>query len=464
MEWQEYLTQNRDRFIGELLEFLKIPSISAQSDHEEDVRRAGQWVADRLVQAGLNHVRMMPTGGHPVVYADWIQDELLPTVLIYGHFDTQPVDPLDQWYSPPFEPLTKDRRIYARGASDDKGNLFSPITAVEAMLRTRGKLPLNVKFFFEGQEEIGSPQLPDFVARNKALLACDLVVSADGLQLSPDQPKIEIGFRGNMSFEIHVKGPSKDYHSGLYGGVIQNPIHALAHILASFHDTKGRVAVSGFYDDVRQPTAEERQQLSKLVTDESELASHLGVSELFGEPGYTAVERGAIRPTLEICGVEGGYTGEGIKGIVPTKAQAKIDCRLAAHQNPEKIITTIHRHIQDFTLPGVQIDVIDQRGRVGAYLMPHDHPGNIAAAGVLKKLYGREPLISRCGGTIPICSLFLETLGVYTVIFAFSHEDENLHSPNEFFRLDSMDKGQRGYAMLLEELAQVLLTANPSAN
>ena len=407
MKWQEYLTRNRDRFIGELLDFLQIPSISAQSDHEDDVRKAGQWVANRLAQAGLNHVEMMPTGGHPVVYADWIQDDSLPTVLIYGHFDTQPVDPLDQWSSPPFKPVIQDGCIYARGASDDKGNLFSPIAAVEALLQTRGRLPLNVKFFFEGQEEIGSPQLPDFVVRNKSLLDCDLVVSADGLQLSPDQPKIEIGFRGNISFEICVKGPSKDYHSGLYGGVIQNPIHALAHILASFHDTKGRVAVSGFYDDVRQPTAEELRQLSKLAMDDSALASRLGVSELFGESGYTAVERGTIRPTLEICGIEGGYNGEGIKGIVPAKAQAKIECRLAAHQNPEKIIAAVSRHIQDFTLPGVQVDVINHKGQVGAYLMPPDHPGNIAASSVLKKLYGREPLISICGGTFPYVPFFL---------------------------------------------------------
>ncbi|THB75054.1 MAG: dipeptidase [Desulfobacteraceae bacterium] len=456
MEWQDYLTQNRDRYIAEMLEFLKIPSISAQSEHETDVKMAGQWVADRLKQAGLNHVEMMPTGGHPVVYADWIQEDGLPTVLIYGHFDTQPVDPLDLWDSPPFEPVIKQDRVFARGASDDKGNLFSPITAVEAMLKTSGKLPVNVKFFFEGQEEIGSPQLPDFVAQNKTLLACDLVVSADGLQLSPDQPKVEIGFRGNMALEIRVTGPSKDYHSGLYGGVIQNPIHALTHILASFHDTDGRVAVTGFYDDVREPTPEERQQLAALPMDESELATHLQVPELFGEPGYTAVERGAIRPTLEICGVEGGYQGEGIKGIVPAKAQAKIVCRLAADQDPEKVSAAINTHIRNFTLPGVRVDVINRDGKVGAYLMPHDHPGNIAAAGVLERLYGKAPLISRCGGTIPICSLFLETLGVYTVNFAFSYEDENLHSPNEFFRLESLDRGQRGYVMLLEELARVL--------
>lgn len=460
MEYQDYLTEHRDRFIDELVEFIKIPSISAQSEHEGDVYKAGEWVAERLSKAGLHHVQILPTGGHPVVYGDWIQDENLPTVLIYGHFDVQPVDPLDLWDAPPFEPEIKGDRISGRGASDDKGNLLSPIVAVEALLNTTGKLPVNVKFFAEGQEEIGSPQLPSFVAQNKNLLSCDLVVSADGLQLAVDQPTIEIGYRGMMALEIHVQGPSKDLHSGLYGGVVQNPIHALTHILASFHDENGRVTVNGFYDDVTAPSVEEREQLAKLSVPDSELKHHLQVDELFGEPGYTAIERGTVRPTLEICGIDGGYQGEGIKGIVPAQANAKLTCRLAAHQNPDKIRSAIKDHVKRCVLPGARVDVTDKEGQVGAYLMPHDHPGNLAVKGVLKNLYGKDPLVSRCGGTIPVCSLFLETLGVYTVGFAFSYEDENLHSPNEFFRLDSMDKGQKGYVQLLEALAVVLPARN----
>jgi acetylornithine deacetylase/succinyl-diaminopimelate desuccinylase-like protein len=370
------------------------------------------------------------------------------------------VDPLDLWDAPPFEPELKGDRISGRGASDDKGNLLSPIVAVQALLNTTGKLPLNVKFFAEGQEEIGSPQLPLFVAQNKDFLSCDLVVSADGLQLAVDQPKIEIGYRGMMALEIHVQGPSKDLHSGLYGGVVQNPIHALSHILASFHDGDGRVTVNGFYDDVTAPSIEEREQLAKLSVKDSELKHHLQVNELFGEPGYTSIERGSVRPTLEICGIDGGYQGEGIKGIVPAQANAKLTCRLAGRQNPDKIRSAIEDHVKRFTLPGVRVSMTHKDGQVGAYLMPHDHPGNLAVKGVLKNLYGKDPLVSICGGTIPVCSLFLETLGVYTLGFAFSYEDENLHSPNEFFRLDSMDKGQKGYVQLLKALATALSDDN----
>ena len=456
MEWQEYLTQNQDRFINELVEFIKIPSISAQSQHREDVEKAGKWFANRLKQAGFDHVRVLPTGGHPVVYGEWIQDKSLPTVMIYGHFDVQPVDPIDLWDSPPFEPEIRTDRIVARGASDDKGNLLAALTAMEALLKTRGQLPLNVKFFAEGQEEIGSPQLPGFVEQNRDLLACDLVISADGLQWSTDQPKIEVSCRGIMAFELEVHGPSKDLHSGLYGGMVQNPIHALSHILASFHDPDGRVAVDGFYNDVVDPLPVDRDQLARLPMDESDLKRDLQVDQLTGEPGYTTVERGTIRPTLEICGIQGGYQGEGIKGVIPAMASAKITCRLVPCQDPEQIRKAIEEHVRRLTLQGVRVEVRDLAGQVKAYGMEPDHPGNVAAAGILKKLYGKEPLISRGGGTIPVCSLFLETLGVYTVLFAFSYEDENLHSPNEFFRLDSMDKGQKGYILLLEELARVL--------
>ncbi len=455
MDWQEYLNKHRDRFVGELMEFVKIPSISAQSQHKDDVLKAGEWVAERLKNAGLDHVEIFQTEGHPFVYADWIRNKNLPTILIYGHFDVQPTDPLDLWDSPPFEPVIQDGRIYGRGASDDKGNLLSPIAAVEAMLKTDGSLPINIKFFAEGQEEIGSPQLPQFISGHRDLLACDLVVSADGLQWSPDQPKIEIGYRGMMAAEIEVQGPVKDFHSGLYGGVVQNPIHALAHILASFHDTKGRVAVSGFYDEVIEPSEEEKALLARLPVLESEIRDHVQVDELFGESGYTAMERGTIRPTLEICGIQGGYQGEGIKGVVPALAKAKITCRLVAGQDPDKIMEAIRVHVKTFTLPGVRVNFMNCEGRVKAYDMPHDHKGNIAVSNVLKKLYGKDPFVSRCGGTIPICPLFLDGLGVHTVNFAFSYEDENLHSPNEFFRLESMEKGQKGYGMLLRELAKV---------
>jgi acetylornithine deacetylase/succinyl-diaminopimelate desuccinylase-like protein len=456
MEWQDYLKEHRQRFIDELLAFIKIPSISAQSEYVDDVYQAGEWFTKRLKATGLNNVQLMSTGGHPVVYGEWIQDPDLPTVLIYGHFDVQPVDPLELWESPPFDPVILNECIYARGASDDKGNLMSPVAAIEALLQTTGQLPVNLKFFADGQEEIGSPQLPKFVAENKALLACDLVVSADGLQWSIDQPSIEVGLRGMLAMELQVLGPGKDLHSGLYGGVVQNPIHALAHLIASFHDENGRVTVDGFYEDVEELSAMEREQMAEIPFDDEELKRRLQVESLFGESGYSSIERAWSRPTLEICGIAGGYQGEGIKGVIPAEAMIKLTCRLVASQDPEKITQAIQNHVANNTLQGVNINILEQEVGADAYLMPVDHPGNLIASKVLTQLYGKVPYVTRSGGTIPICGLFLKELQAYTVGFSFSYEDENLHSPNEFFRLDSMNKGQKGYVMLLHELAKTL--------
>ena len=359
-KWQDYLTANRDRFIQELVEFVKIPSISALSEHVEDMNDAGQWLAKRLKQAGLNHVQVLPTGGHPVVYGDWIDDPKLPTVMIYGHFDVQPIDPIDLWETPPFDPVIKNERMYGRGASDDKGNLMSPVAAIEALLKTSGRLPVNVKFFAEGQEEIGSPQLPRFVAENKDLLACDVVLSADGLQMSVDQPTIDVGYRGMVAMEVHVQGPANDLHSGLYGGMVQNPIHALAHIVASLHDKEGRVTVPGFYEDVEELSVQERNQMAEIPFDEVDIKERLQVDALFGETGYSSLERVWSRPTLEICGIGGGYQAQGFKGIVPAEAMIKLTCRLSAHQDPEKIAQAIQNHIANLTLPGVKVSIKDR--------------------------------------------------------------------------------------------------------
>lgn len=454
--YREYLKAHRDRFVEELMTFLRIPSVSALNEHAGDVAEAGRWTARRLEKAGLENVNIMPTGGHPVVYGDWLHAGDKPTVMIYGHFDTQPADPFDLWETPPFDPALRDDRIYARGASDDKGNLLAPITAIEALLATEGGLPVNVKFFAEGQEEIGSPQLPAFVHEHRSLLACDLVLSADGLQWSPDQPKIDVGFRGVVAFEINLFGPESDLHSGLFGGVVGNPNHALARILASFHDADGRVAVKGFYDDVIAQTDEERRRMAAIPFDEATLKTSLGVNALFGEAGYTPLEREWTRPTLEICGMGGGFQGEGVKNIVPAKAMAKISCRLTADQDPDRIMKMIRQHIEALALPGVRVEIMPEKGAVGPYLMPGDHPGVKAAADVLTALYGKAPYLTRCGGTIPVCSLFLKELGVYTVSFGFSHGDENLHGPNEFFRLESLDRSQSGYLMLLHALAEMM--------
>ncbi|MGB9752780.1 MAG: dipeptidase [Roseiflexus castenholzii] len=455
MTWQTYLREQQDRFLAELLDFLHIPSVSALPEHAGDVQRAAEWVAERMRTAGIESVQILPTGGHPVVYGDWLHAPGKPTVLIYGHFDTQPADPLELWEHPPFEPLVRDGRVYARGASDDKGNMLPPILAVEALLRTTGALPVNVRFLFEGQEEIGSPQIPAFVKAYREMLACDLVVSSDGGQWSETEPVILTGLRGGCGVQIDVRGPNRDLHSGIYGGAVQNPIHALASILASMRGADGRILVEGFYDAVQLLTDDERRRFASVPFDEAAYMADLGVTALWGEAGYTVYERTWARPTLEINGVWGGFQGEGVKTVLPAEAHAKITCRLVANQDPATIVELIKSHVQQHTPPGVTVTVTPLKFLAKPYLMPFDHSGNRAARDVLVHMYGREPYEVRSGGSIPICTILLDELGVYTVNFAFALEDERQHSPNEFFRLSSFRRGQEGYCLLLERLADV---------
>lgn len=450
--WETYLNDHKDRFVNELMEFLRIPSISSLPDHATDVQEAAEWVETRMKSAGIESVRIIPTGGHPVVYGDWLHAPDKPTVLIYGHFDTQPVDPLELWDNPPFEPTIKGGRIYARGATDDKGNLFIPIIVTEALLKAEGTLPVNIKFLFEGQEEIGSPQLPDFIAAEKDLLACDLILSADGGQWDEDQPAAILGTRGLSPVLIEVRGPDHDLHSGTYGGTIANPIHAMTQILTSMHDQEGRVTVDGFYDDVRPLSDEERTQLNRVPFDEAKYLDETGSISLFGEPGFTSHERAWARPTLEINGIYGGFQGEGLKTVLPSRANAKISCRLVADQDPIKIADRLETHVKKVTPPGVKVTVIKPENRAIPYLVPATDPGIRISASVLRDLYGKEPYYIRMGGTIPVNALFLQLLGVYTVIFSFGLQDECQHSPNEFFRLSSYERGQKAYGMLLKRL------------
>ncbi|GAB4122093.1 MAG: dipeptidase [Roseiflexaceae bacterium] len=452
--WKSYLDQQQARFTTELLEFLRIPSISALPEAAADVRRAGQWVAARLQAAGIEGVRMLETGGHPVVYGEWLHAPGKPTIMIYGHFDTQPADPLDLWTTPPFEPEIRDGRVYARGASDDKGNMLAPILAIEALLQTEGALPLNVKFFFEGQEEIGSPTLPNFVREHRDLFACDLVVSSDGGQWSETEPAILVGLRGGVAVEIAVRGPNRDLHSGGYGGAVNNPNHALAMILASLRDASGVIQVPGFYDGIPPLTDEERRQIAAPPFDEEEFMEDLGVEALWGEAGYTARERLWARPTLEIIGMWGGFQGTGIKTVLPAEAHAKIVCRLVPGQDPHTIADAITAHVHRVAPPGVTVQVTRPGFAADAYLMPADHWGNRATSDVLKQMYGREPYYTRTGGSIPVCTLFQKQLGAYTVNFAFGLNDERAHSPDEFFRLSSFRQSQDGYCVLLHRLAQ----------
>jgi acetylornithine deacetylase/succinyl-diaminopimelate desuccinylase-like protein len=451
-DWTSYLDKNRSRFLDELKAFLKIPSISSLPEHAKDVRQAAQWVADRLAKAGIEKIKVLETGGHPVVYGQWLHAPGQPTVMIYGHFDVQPVDPIEHWSQPPFEPTLKKDRIFARGASDDKGNMLIPILAVEALLQSQGRLPVNVKFFFEGQEEIGSPQLPDFISKHKELLACDLILSADGGQWAADQPALTVGRRGLCALQLDVKGPDRDVHSGTYGGAIRNPIQALAQLITSFHGPDGSIKVKGFYNQVRPMDHTVRNDIDAIPYDEAEYKKALGVHALWGEAGYSPYERTWVRPTLEINGVYGGFQGEGIKTIIPSQAHAKITCRLVPDQQPDTIVEQVMDHVKQQAPAGVQVTIALIPGQADPFQMPGDHPGNQAARTVLKALYGKEPHVAHMGGTIPVCGLFLKHLGAYMVSFGFGLKDERIHSPDEFFRLESFERGQKAYAMILETL------------
>lgn len=452
--WESYLETHQPRFLTELLDFLRIPSISAVPAHATDVQRAAEWVASRLGAAGLEHVAILPTGGHPVVYADWLHAPGKPTVLIYGHFDVQPVDPLELWSHPPFEPHVADGKVFARGASDDKGNMLVPILALEAMLKTAGALPVNVKLCFEGQEEIGSPQLGAFLPAHRERFACDMAFSADGGQFSEREPAVLVGLRGLCGVQIDVRAAKLDLHSGIYGGVVMNPIHALVMLLASMRAPDGVITVDGFYDAVRSLSDLERQRIAAVPFDVAALKAELQIPATFGEAGYTPLEASWVRPTLEINGIWGGFQGEGIKTVLPGEAHAKLTCRLVADQDPATIIDLLQDHVARHTPPGVTISVTPLPSVAYPYRVPEDEPGTRAARAVLRELYGREPYEVWSGGSIPVCSLFLQHLGVYTASFAFGLNDERQHSPDEFFRLASFRKGQSAYGKLLERLAE----------
>jgi len=450
--WKAYFEDNGPRYLEELCDFLRIPSISSLPEHADDVRHAADWVADRLKVAGIEAVQVLPTDGHPVVYGQWLHASGGPTILIYGHFDTQPVDPLGLWSHPPFEPVIQDDRIYARGASDDKGNMLAPILAVEAMLKTQGKLPVNLKFFFEGQEEIGSPDLPDFISSRRDLLACDLILSADGGQWEKDQPALVIGRRGLCALQIDMKSAAGDVHSGTYGGTFLNPIHALAHLIDSMRSPDGRIIVDGFYDDVQALSDAEREQIAQVPYDENVYMRELGLKQLAGEPGYSTYERAWIRPTLDVNGIWGGFQGEGIKTVIPSEAHAKITCRLVPNQKPDKIVELIAAHVEKHLPAGTAAAVKKLAGTADPYVIPFDHPGNQTARATLKELYGKEPYVTRMGGTIPVSGIFLKYLNAHMVNFAFGLKDENIHAPDEFYRISSFKRSLAAYCMILERL------------
>lgn len=454
MTWSDYLAENQPRFVEELLDFVRIPSVSAAPDYAADVRRTAEWVAARVTAAGMENAEVLETGGHPVVCADWLHAGAdKPTILIYGHFDVQPAEPFDLWDSPPFEPEIRAGCVWGRGASDDKGGMLIPILSLEAMLQTTGRLPVNVKLIFEGQEEIGSPELPVFVAANRARLACDMIFSADGLQWSAEEPMMVTGLKGLVAAEITVTGPQADQHSGLHGGGIANPLMALAQVLGTMKDTDGRITIDSFYDDVADLTDEDRAAIARVPFDEAGYLSETGAPALVGEPGYSTRERLWARPTLDVNGLTGGYQGVGTKTVLPAQASAKITCRLVANQDPDRIFELIEDHVATHCPRGVAADVARLQGSADPFLVPTGHNASAVAAEVLAEVYGRAPYETRLGGSIPVMTVFLKELGIHGVMFGFSVGDENLHAPNEFFRLASFEKGQRAYCRLLEKLA-----------
>jgi acetylornithine deacetylase/succinyl-diaminopimelate desuccinylase-like protein len=454
-----YLAKHRERHLGELQAFLRIPSVSALPAHRPDITRASEWLAERLRTAGAGEVKILPTAGSPVVFGSWTVRAGAPTILLYGHYDVQPVDPVALWQTPPFEPSVRDGRLVARGASDDKGSLFIPFAALEALRDTAGGPPVNVKFLFEGEEEIGSPNLAPFLHEHRELLAADVTVSADGGQWDAETPSLALGNRGLTGLQVDLRGAGTDLHSGTYGGAVANPIHALAALLAGMHDARGHVTVQGFYDAVRTLSPAERRELARVPFDEGALRKELGVQELVGEPDYTPLERTWIRPTLEVNGIWGGFQGDGTKTVLPNEAHAKITCRLVPDQDPDRIADAVEQHIKRHTPPGVTVAITRGKGKARPYLMPAEHPALTAAAKALRAAYGKDPVHVRVGGTLPVADLVKRELGTWLVFFAFGEPDNLVHAPNEFLRLQTFDRGTRAYVRFFDELGR----AQPAA-
>lgn len=437
--WKEYQNLHKDRFLTELLDLLRIPSISARGEHKSDMVACAAAVRDSMLAAGATNAVIYETPGHPIVYGEKITDPAKPTVLVYGHYDVQPADPLELWHSGPFEPVIKDGKIFARGACDDKGQFYMHIKALETMVQTNA-LPTNIKFIIEGEEEIGSPNLANFVKANKRLLDADVILISDTAMISMEHPSIDIGVRGLSYIEVEVTGANRDLHSGVYGGAVANPITILAQMIASLHDKNNHITIPGFYDDVVEASPEERALMANAPFNEKEYADDLGVKNLWGEKGYTTNERTGIRPTLELNGIWGGYTGEGAKTVLPSKAFAKISCRLVPDQGSERITQLLIDHLHSITPDCVTLKASLHHGGE-AYMTPIDSDGYKAAAMAIEATFGKTPIPVRGGGSIPICALFEKELGLKIVFMGFGLDSDNLHSPNEKYDLANYYKG-----------------------
>ena len=441
----EYIQQNRDRFLNELLDLLRIPSVSADPKYNEDTRRTAEAVAESLRSAGADRVNVYETAGHPIVYGEKLVGDDKPTVLVYGHYDVQPPDPMNLWDSPPFEPVIKktdehpEGAIFARGACDDKGQMFMHVKAFEIM-NQKGELPCNVKFMIEGEEEVGSTNLKPFCEKHKDMLACDVVLVSDTSVIANDVPSITTGLRGLSYVEVEVTGPNRDLHSGVYGGAVQNPINALCQMIASMHDENGRITIPGFYDKVEELSQEERAKMAEAPFDVEQYKRDLKVNGLGGERGYSPTEHTSIRPTLDVNGIWGGYIGEGAKTVLPSKAFAKISMRLVPHQVSDEITELFTKHFTSIAPAGVQVEVRPHHGGDPA-VTPTDTPEYEAAAKAMHDAYGVPPIPQRGGGSIPIVGLFEEVMGVKTVLMGFGLDSDDIHSPNEHYGVFNYFKG-----------------------
>jgi acetylornithine deacetylase/succinyl-diaminopimelate desuccinylase-like protein len=442
---KEYIQNNQEKFLNELFDLLRMPSISADPAFSEHVHKTAAWIADSLKKAGAEHVEICETAGYPIVYGDKIIDENLPTVIVYGHYDVQPADPLDLWDSPAFEPVIKktdihpNGAVFARGACDDKGQMFMHIKAFEAMMAT-GELPCNIKFMIEGEEEVGSPNLGVFVKNNREKLKADAILVSDTGMLSNEHPSITTGLRGLSYVEVEVTGPNRDLHSGLYGGAVANPINILAQMIASLQDENNRITIPGFYDKVVELSREERDEMSRAPFNHEEYCKALDLTDTHGEAGYTTMERNSIRPTLDVNGIWGGYTGEGAKTVIASKAYAKISMRLVPDQSPEEITELFTKHFESIAPKSVRVKVTPHHGGEAA-VTPIDSPAYLAASKAIEKTFGKKPIPVRSGGSIPIIALFEKELGLKTILLGFGLDSDAIHSPNEHYGLFNFYKG-----------------------
>lgn len=437
--WKEYQEKNKDRFLNEMLDLLRIPSVSAKSEHKADMLKCAEAVKKSLLDAGCDKAAVMPTDGHPAVFGEKIIDPSKPTVLVYGHYDVQPPEPLELWHSGPFEPVIKDGKVYARGSADDKGQFYMHVKALEILTRTNS-MATNIKFLIEGEEEVGSPNLGKFVAAHKDLLKADVILISDSSMLSMENPSLDTGVRGLSYIEVEVTAANRDLHSGTYGGAVANPITILAKMIASCHDENNHITIPGFYDDVVVAGPEERSLINKAPYDEKEYKDDLGVKELWGEKGYTTYERTGIRPTIELNGIWGGYQGEGAKTVLPSKASAKISARLVPNQSSHKMTEKLLNYFRSIAPSCVTVNAFEHHGGE-PYMTPIDSTGYKAAAKAVETTFGKQPIPVRGGGSIPICSILERELGIKIIFMGFGLDNDNLHSPNEKYNIENYYKG-----------------------